>query len=57
MNHKKEYVVPTIEIVGVGFTHVILAASDHHADDNFSMKNNIFKDKTAADGGNVFSGK
>ena len=57
MNHKKEYVVPTIEIVGVGFTHVILAASDHHTDDNFSMKNNIFKDKTAADGWNVFSGK
>lgn len=57
MNHKKKYVVPSIEIVGVGVTHVIMAASDHHTDDNFSKKNNMFIDGTEPDGGNVFSNK
>lgn len=55
MNNKKEYVTPAIEIVSVSFTHVIMAASDHHTDDNFSKKNNMFMNGTETDNGNVFS--
>lgn len=57
MNNKKEYMAPAAEITDVVFTHIILAASDHHTDDNLSKKNNMFMDGTKPDDGNVFSGK
>jgi hypothetical protein len=57
MNNKKEYIAPSIETVGISYTHIILAASDHHTRDNFSKQNNLFMDETDTDDGNVFSDK